>query len=144
PRAVHSRDRSPQPGWRRIPPARMSHGGSRRGAHDMAQVAPYCKAYPATRFQEFAGWVAPTETGPAPGTNEKSPHDAVIEDYWFLQDTYVVTRGILPDEDIVFDQVTPEWIAFCKTTLGFAVPDDLIDDSSVGMAGEPQTADAGV
>jgi hypothetical protein len=104
----------------------------------MSQLAPYCKAYPATKFQEFAGWIARDAT-PSTPTHAEDGQDnerAAVEDYWFLQDTYVVTRGILPDEDIVFDQVSPEWIAFCRTTLGFAIPDDLIVEAA-------EVADAG-
>ena len=28
-------------------------------------------------------------------------------------------------EQVVFDEVTPEWRAFCTDALGFKVPDDL-------------------
>jgi len=111
----------------------------------MSQLAPYCKAFPATRFQEFAGWVAPEDAGSTTSEpSEKGPDEPAIEDYWFLQDTYVVTRGILPDEDIVFDRVSPEWMEFCRTTLGFVIPDDLLDESSPETATESQAADAGV
>lgn len=30
------------------------------------------------------------------------------------------------DEDVVFDQVTPEWKDFCEHMLEFAVPDDIL------------------
>lgn len=96
----------------------------------MAQLAPYCKAYPAQRFQEFPGWAAPEQTSPS--TTNGGDED--VEEYWFLQDNYVVTRGIMPDEEIVFDRVSPEWIEFCRTTLGFVVPEDLIDDSAPSSA----------
>lgn len=108
----------------------------------MTQIAPYCKAYPAKRFQEFAGWTAREETPSTPEPSDRESDDAELDDYWFIQDTYVVTRGILPDEDIVFDQVSPEWIEFCRTTLEFAVPDDLIDESSPVPAADSPVRDA--
>lgn len=92
----------------------------------MTQLVRYCKAFPAARFESFAAWVAPRNSGTAsPDNADGVPAD----DYWFLQDSYVVTRGITPDEDIVFDQISPEWIEFCRTELGFAIPDDLIEES---------------
>ncbi|HEY6807132.1 MAG TPA: hypothetical protein VI306_26385 [Pyrinomonadaceae bacterium] len=43
-------------------------------------------------------------------------------DFLYLQENFVVTDDIFIDENIVFDQVTPEWIEFCKNTLAFEVP----------------------
>jgi hypothetical protein len=81
----------------------------------MANMGSYCKAYPIERFREFGGWI------------EKMPcaADPELEDgrYLFLQENLVVTDGIFIDEKVVFDQVTPEWEAFCKDKLGFEVPD---------------------
>lgn len=92
----------------------------------MTQLVRYCKAFPAARFESFAAWVAPKISGTAsPDNTDGVPTD----EYWFLHDSYLVTRGITPDEDIVFDKVTPEWIEFCRTELDFAIPDDLIEES---------------
>ena len=40
----------------------------------------------------------------------------------FFKETFV-TEGVYVDEQIVFDNVTPEWIDFCTHQLGYAVPD---------------------
>jgi hypothetical protein len=40
----------------------------------------------------------------------------------FVQENFVVTDGIFLDENIIFDDVTPEWKTFCETTLDFSVP----------------------
>jgi hypothetical protein len=40
----------------------------------------------------------------------------------YLQENYVVTDGIYRDEHIIFDRVTPEWIAYCQEVLGFNIP----------------------
>ena len=38
-------------------------------------------------------------------------------DYVYLQRNFTVTDGIFVDENIIFDDVTPEWIDFCRTVL---------------------------
>jgi hypothetical protein len=80
----------------------------------MANMGSYCKAYPLGRFREFSGW------------SEKMPVSADSpegEQYLFLQENLVVTDGIFIDEKVIFDNVNPEWESFCKTQLGFEIPD---------------------
>jgi len=74
----------------------------------MGKMGKYCKAYPIARFREYKGW------------SEKAAD--VNRDHLYLHENYVVTEGIFMDEDVVFDDVTPEWIEFCKNTLKFEVP----------------------
>jgi hypothetical protein len=75
----------------------------------MGQVGKYCKAYLIERFREYGGW--PEEMG------------ELKRGHLYLHENYVVTEGIFMDEDVVFDDVTPEWKDFCEETLGFEVPD---------------------
>lgn len=77
----------------------------------MATMGKYCKAYPANRFREFNGW---TE-------NNQNTDDGVL----YLQENFAVTKGIFLDEEVIFDQVTPDWMSFCQTTLGFEVPAEV-------------------
>lgn len=79
----------------------------------MSKMGRYCKAYPIDRLQAFDGW--PPNTQPAEN------------DYLFVQEDLTVTKGIFLEEDVVFDQVTPEWGDFCKNTLGFEIPADVAD-----------------
>jgi hypothetical protein len=79
-------------------------------------LSQYCKAYPATAFTAFPGWVQ------SPG--------AEPSDYLFLHDTFVVTRGIYLDSDIAFDGVTQSWIDFCRDNLGFSTPPGLERESA--------------
>lgn len=44
------------------------------------------------------------------------------DDFLYLQENYVVTDGIFKDENIIFDNITTEWIDFCKNMLLFEVP----------------------
>ena len=45
-----------------------------------------------------------------------TPHRRTI---LYLQDNYVVTDGIYPDRNVVFDALTPAWQQFCRDVLCF-------------------------
>ena len=76
----------------------------------MSNMSRYCKAYPAGRLAAFPGWAAQV----APET-----------EYVFLHDSYVVTRSIFADEDVLWSDPTPEWMEFCRRDLEFAVPEEV-------------------
>ena len=42
------------------------------------------------------------------------------DDYVYLHIDFTVTDGIFIDENIIFSDVTPEWVAFCRDVLGHA------------------------
>jgi hypothetical protein len=73
----------------------------------------YCKAYQVARLREFDGW--------AEGVN---PARRQLEEgaILYIQENYTVTDSIFIDENVVFDRVTPEWVEFCRTVLGFEAP----------------------
>ncbi|NJR62584.1 MAG: hypothetical protein HC769_29555 [Cyanobacteria bacterium CRU_2_1] len=77
----------------------------------MKTMGKYCKAYLVQQLRHYPGW---HEQG-----TEKLADDHVL----YLQENYVVTNGIFKDEQIVFDQVTPEWQEFCHAVLQFEIPD---------------------
>lgn len=81
----------------------------------MAQMGNYCKAYPVSRFREFNGW-----------QEKQAVKESEGEAYLFLQENFIVTDGVFLDEDIVFDDVTPEWKDFCTAKLQFAIPEDVL------------------
>jgi hypothetical protein len=72
----------------------------------------YCKAYHVERFEEFPGW----------GKRNVSDGDKEPVKYLYLHQDYTVTDGIFTGENVVFDDVTPEWVEFCKSVLKFEVP----------------------
>ena len=43
-------------------------------------------------------------------------------DYVYLQRNFTVTDGIFIDENIIFSDVTPEWIEYCRSVLGLRSP----------------------
>jgi hypothetical protein len=91
----------------------------------MATMGKYCKAYPIQRFREFDNW-SENEQGYRNEETEAESADAESEqtdrNFLYLQENYVVTHGIFKDEHIIFDNVTEEWIEFCKNTLKFEIP----------------------
>jgi hypothetical protein len=79
----------------------------------MAKTGNYCKAYLLKDLSQFPQW--------------KKNADVQIqefkdEDILYLQENYVVTDGIFLNENIVFNNVTPDWIDFCTNSLNFLVP----------------------
>ncbi len=40
-----------------------------------------------------------------------------------MQENYVVTDGIYKDENIIFDNVTAEWVEYCQLSLEFEIPE---------------------
>jgi hypothetical protein len=88
----------------------------------MATMGNYCKAYPINRFSVFPQWGEKAKLNPVEAHSEIDD-TSNINDYLFLQESLIVTSGVFLDEDIVFDQVTPEWEEFCKNELGFEIPD---------------------
>lgn len=91
----------------------------------MSKMGRYCKAYPVERLREFEGWsdiYARPEGGEA---GDGAPADE--NDYLFVQEDFTVTKGIFLDEDVVYRNVSPEWVDFCKNRLDFKVPDDVAE-----------------
>ncbi len=80
-------------------------------------MSRYCKAYPAERFSDFAGWPKPDNTLP----------DAVF----FVHDDFLVTTGALrKEEDIILKGDEPGWREFARGELGFDIPEDIRDATS--------------
>ena len=93
----------------------------------MAIVGRYCKAYPIGELRTFSDWSEKSENvrkdvDPATGEMGVAPR-LTEEGYLFVQENYVVTDGIFMDENIIFEDVTPEWKSFCHDTLGFQIPE---------------------
>jgi hypothetical protein len=94
----------------------------------MATMGKYCKAYAIKKLREFSGWIEKTETARkekqkgADGQEVQVTRTLADNDYLYVQENHVVTDGIFKDENIVFDQVTPEWIAYCHEVLKFEIP----------------------
>lgn len=93
----------------------------------MAIMGKYCKAYPIKRLREFSHWTEQTENTRKEkktinGEEVEVNRGLTDDDFLYLQENYVVTDGIFMDENIIFENVTPEWKDFCQNTLGFEMP----------------------
>ncbi len=93
----------------------------------MATMGKYCKAYSLKKLREFKGWTQKAENAAkekqvVAGKEVEIPRGLTDNDYLYLQENYVVTDGIFKDENVIFDDVTPEWIEYCQHTLMFEIP----------------------
>ena len=93
----------------------------------MAIMGKYCKAYLIKNLRQFEQWTENSENT----RKEKQEIDGkevevkrvlTDDDFLYLQENYIVTDGIYKDENIIFDNVTPEWKEFCQKTLEFEIP----------------------
>jgi hypothetical protein len=96
----------------------------------MAKMGRYCKAYPIARLREFKGWIEKPqntreEKQNIEGEEISVPRPLTDSDFLYLQANFTITDGIFLDQNIIFDQVSPEWIEFCKTVLKFELPEYL-------------------
>lgn len=88
----------------------------------------YCKEYPIKQLREFSGWVENSqntrkEKRQIDGAEVEAPRELTDEHHLYLQENFTVTDGIFLDENIIFDDVTPEWKEFTANPLKFEVPD---------------------
>jgi hypothetical protein len=93
----------------------------------MSKMGKYCKAYIVRDFRQFQGWAENArnlikEKKQVDGKEVDEERDLGDEDILYLQENFVVTDGIFIDENVIFDQVDPEWVEFCKSTLAFEMP----------------------
>ncbi len=107
----------------------------------MAAMGKYCKAYSIKTLRQFEQWSEKLENirtekqqidGQEVEVQRVLTDDDFLylqervltdDDFLYLQENYVVTDGIFKDENIIFDNVTPEWQKFCQQNLGFRIPD---------------------
>lgn len=93
----------------------------------MKKMGSYCTAYQIQQLREFTKWReagenARKENQQVDGREVMVARELTDDDFLYLQENFVVTDGIFIDENIIFDDITPEWIHFCETTLGAQVP----------------------
>jgi hypothetical protein len=89
----------------------------------MTTLGLYCRAYPLYRLRQFAGWKERTENArkvrrEVNGEWVEVARDLKDTDYVYLHTNFTVTDGIFIDENVIFSDVTPEWIEFCRNVLG--------------------------
>ncbi len=100
---------------------------------DPRETRPYCRAYYLRDLRRFSGWsedvpAAQDDPGGAGTADAAGEEDSALNDssIVYLHQDFTVTRSMWHDEDVVYQEVTPEWRSFCAKDLGFAIPDDLV------------------
>jgi hypothetical protein len=97
----------------------------------------YCKAYQLSQLRAYSKWsenaAAARQVASADGSGN-APRALSDSDIVYVQENHVVTDGIFKDENVLFDAVDAEWIAFCEGRLGFAIPEDVIRASQAEAA----------
>ena len=94
----------------------------------MATMGNYCKAYSVRKLRKYKGWReyaenVRAETEIVDGEEVEIRRELTDDDFLYLQENYVVTDGVFKDENIIFDDVTPEWVEYCEEKLGFEIPE---------------------
>ena len=95
----------------------------------MAEMGKYCKAYLAGQLREYPQWKENLdnlrkETRFEGHKEVEVERDGLKdEDVLYVQENFIVTDGIFIDENIIFDDVTDEWKAFCGEKLAFEIPE---------------------
>lgn len=89
----------------------------------MSLLGKYCKSYQLSRLRQFPGWKEKTENArkirqEINGETVELARELTDADYVYLHGNFTVTDGIFIDENIIFNDVTPEWIEFCREVLG--------------------------
>jgi hypothetical protein len=108
----------------------------------MEKMGQYCKAYPIEKFRQFSGWIENSqnlrkEKNQIEGKEEETQRELTGHDFLYLQDNFTVTDGIFVNQDVIFDQVTPEWIDYCKNVLQFEIPEYQRDRSNGDATEKP-------
>jgi hypothetical protein len=88
----------------------------------MSILGKHCRAYPLYQLRQFPGWAERAEGArkirkEVDGEIVEEFRKLTDEDYVYLQMDYTVTDGIFVDENVIFSDVTPEWIEFCQNVL---------------------------
>lgn len=89
----------------------------------MATIGKYCKSYKLARLRQFPCWNERTENArririEVGGETVEVARELTDDDYVYLHGDFTVTDGIFIDENIIFCDITPEWIEFCREVLG--------------------------
>ena len=101
----------------------------------MTKIGKYCRAFPLSQFRQFAGWSERSEnarriTKDVNGEMVEVARELTDANYVYLHTNFTVTDGIFIDENVIFSDVTPEWIEFCRNVLGQDFSDCGLKDHS--------------
>jgi hypothetical protein len=84
----------------------------------MSQMSKYCKAISIETLKEFKSWPEDVTRLLTAEASSSKPSSG----YLFVHDDFRLTRSIFLDEDIILNNPTSDWVAFCKDKLQLEVP----------------------
>jgi hypothetical protein len=93
----------------------------------MPTMGKYCKACPVGKLREFGGWSENTDNlrkvvETVDGKEIERSRVLTDEDYLFIQEDFTVTDGVFLYENVIYDDITPEWKQFCEQVIKFKTP----------------------
>ena len=94
---------------------------------DMAIIGKFCKGFPLELFRRFPNWTENLENArkvrtQIDGDTVEIARELTDSNYLYLQENFTVTDSIFLNDNIIFNDVTPEWIEFCVNELGIKIP----------------------
>ena len=112
----------------------------------MPTVGKYSKAYPLKLFRQFPNWTENLKNcrkikTEIEGEMVEVERELDESDYLYLQENFTVTDSIFLDENIIFSDVTPAWIEFCRNVLQAPFPTDLMSVNGSGVHREQHSTD---
>jgi hypothetical protein len=85
----------------------------------------YCKAYHLGELRHYPAWsegrINWKQKANGQGGEAAFDEDSVV----FIHQDFTVTESMWHNENVIFNQVTSDWEAFCVDALQFRVPDDI-------------------
>ena len=93
----------------------------------MSTLGKHCKGYPLKLFRQFPYW---TENGKNARRVKQEVDGEIVEvqrdltdsTYLYLQEDFTVTDSIFVNENVIFNNVTMEWIDYCLNVLKVQFP----------------------
>jgi hypothetical protein len=92
---------------------------------DPADSQAYCKAYYVRDLRRYPYW-AEGASAASNVKNGEAKSSLGDNDIVYLHHDFTVTRSMWKDQDVIFSNTSAEWQGYCRNTLQFAVPGDIL------------------
>ena len=99
---------------------------AKAGVNGNRNERPYCKAVVLKQARQYPAWSESRINWKELQDDDRPASDTLAEDdVVFIHRDLTVTQSMWPGENVIFNQVTPEWEKYCRDALQFNPPDDL-------------------
>jgi len=85
----------------------------------------YCKAYHLGELRQYPGWTEGQINWKKKANGQGGEIDFAEESVVFIHQDFTVTESMWHNENVIFNQVTSDWEAFCASALDFRAPEDI-------------------